>query len=389
MADRTAAAQGVYTFLPVEKVFYGAGSLANLPAEADRLGCRRALIITGHTLAAQTGLVKSVEDLLGSRHAGTYAGIRQHAPESGIREAVEQARACQADLLVSVGGGSPIDAAKLVVKRLAGDGAAPAASSGVQAQPAAPAAYIPQIAIPTTLSAAEFSHVAGYTDEAKRSKTGVTDLWMTPRSIILDPEMTLETPMWLWLSSGIRSLDHAVETLYAPGYHPVNDVLALQAVRDLFVFLPQCKAEPSDLTARQMCQQAAWMSYFGPPSAGAHTGLSHTIGKRIGATYAVPHGVTSCILLPHVMRYKATNDRDAACLASMTRARDRAGGSSDRDAALAAADAVAGLVQPLDLPSRLRDVNVPVEAIEGIAGQVGGGDEELKRGVVEILRNAW
>ncbi len=117
--------------------------------------------------------------------------------------------------------------------------------------------------------------------------------------------------------------------------------------------------------------------------------MSHTIGKRIGATYDVPHGVTSCILLPHVMRYKAANDRDAACLAPMTRARDRAGGSSDRDAALAAADAVAELVRQLDLPFRLRDVNVPAEAFEGIAGQVAGGDEELKMAVVEILKRAW
>ena len=272
--------------------------------------------------------------------------VRRHppaCPESGIASAAQLARDCQADLLISLGGGSPIDAAKAVAQRL---------SSG--------ASYLPQIAIPTTLSAAEFSGSAGYTDETSKSKTGISGRELTPRVVILDPEMTVGTPLWLWLSSGIRSLDHAVETLYAPGYHPVNDVLALQAIVDLFACLPGSKAEPADLALRQRCQQAAWMSYFAPAASGAAAGLSHTIGKRIGATYNVPHGVTSCILLPHVMRLKAQNPADAAHLAPMARALDRAAPSTpDREAALSAADAVTDLVHRLDLPSRLREFDVP------------------------------
>jgi alcohol dehydrogenase class IV len=368
-----ATAQGEYIFLPQEKVIFGAGSLARLAAEIDRLGCRRALVITGRTLATQTPLIGRVQSLLGAHHAGIYADIRQHAPESGIAEATRLAREGQADLLVSVGGGSPIDAAKAIARALAGpDGA-----------------FVPHIAIPTTLSAAEFSHLAGFTDEATKSKTGFADVRATPRVVILDPEMTITTPMWLWLASGTRALDHAVETLYSPGYHPVNDVLALQAIRGLFEFLPRSKAEPDDLDARQQCQLAAWMSYFGPASVNAAAGLSHTIGKRIGATYDVPHGVTSCMILPHVIRYKATNDTDAARLAPMARALNLiAAGASDQEAALAAADAVAGLVQRLELPSRLRDFDVPLDVVDDIA-RATVGDSPQRAEVIKILRSAW
>jgi alcohol dehydrogenase class IV len=365
--------QGEYTVLPLEKVYYGAGSLARLPEEVDRLGGRRALIVTGHSLSTQTDLIHDVERLLGARHAATFSGIRQHAPESGIAEAARLAQDCQADLLVSVGGGSPIDSAKAVAQRLAQGGGA----------------YPPQIAIPTTLSAAEFSQSAGFTDEAQKSKRGISDRLITPRAIILDPQMTLATPLWLWLSSGIRALDHAVETLYAPGYHPVNDVLALAGIRDLFTYLPACKAEPESLAARQMCQQAAWMSYFNPASVEAAAGLSHTIGKRIGATYDVPHGVTSCILLPHVMRYKAGNETDAVRLAAMARALSLADERvTAKEGALRAAEAVAYLVRDLDLPARLRDVNVPPEDFERIAS-VSVGDTPQAADVVQILKTAW
>ncbi len=364
--------QGEFTFLPLEKVLYGAGSIARLPDEIDRLGAQRAFIITGKSLATSTPLVKTVETILGSRHAGTYAGIRQHAPESGIAEAVRQARDCQADILVSIGGGSPIDAAKAVAQRLGKDGP-----------------LLPHIAIPTTLSAAEFSHVAGYTDEASKSKTGLSGRELTPRVVILDPEMTVATPMGLWLSSGIRSLDHAVETLYAPGYHPVNDLLALQAIRDLFVYLPQTLDKPEDLAARQSCQQAAWMSYFAPAAAASYAGLSHTIGKRIGATYEVPHGVTSCILLPHVMRFKAENSEDAARIAPIGHMLGLTGDTApDREAALAAADAVARLVQSLELPTRLRDTKVPQADFVQIA-HASMGESNQVADVVKILEMAW
>jgi maleylacetate reductase len=360
---------GVYTFLPLEKVYFGAGSLNQLAAEADRLAGHKTLVITGTTLATQTDLVKRVEAQLGVRHAGTYAGIRQHVPQSGIAEAVDQARRLDVDMLVSIGGGSPIDAGKAVSRALA-------ESSGT---------YIPHIAIPTTLSAAEFSGTAGFTDEARHEKTGFADPKATPRAVILDPELTLATPMWLWLASGIRSLDHAVETLYSPGNHPINDLLALEAIRKLFTYLPLCKADPESLPPREQSQLGAWMSFFGPGS--VTMGLSHNLGRRIGASFGVPHGITSCITLAPVMRYKAATE--SARLAPIAHALHLVpAGAPDHEAARVAADAVAGLVRDLELPSRLSEVQVPIDAVDEIARAVVGDTPEAVA-VASLLREAW
>lgn len=350
-----------------------------LADEMDRLGKKAALVITGRSLATQTPLIKQVEQSLGDRFRATFSGIQQHAPESNIKQATQLAIESQADLLISIGGGSPIDAAKIVAYNLAhrlnkekpeGD-------------------YLPHIAVPTTLSAAEFSGTAGYTDEASYVKKGISEELITPRVVILDPEATRWTPKALWLSSGIRSLDHAVETLYSPGVHPVSDVLAIQAIQDLFEFLPLSSRDAENLAYRQKCQLAAWMSYFAPASVGAASGMSHTIGKRIGATYGVPHGVTSCILLPPVMRYKALQAEDAARLAPAARRLDLVpANASDREVALAFADAVQNLVRRLGLPGRLRDVNVPESAFPDIA-KASAGDGRSIALVEKILKQAW
>lgn len=359
---------GVYTFLPLEKVHYGSGSVAALPDEVDRLGRQRVLIVTGNTVAHETPLVDRLADLLGRRHAGTFSDVRAHVPESCVQAAAAMAREREVDLLLSVGGGSPVDAAKATAWILAGDGDPP-----------------PHIAVPTTLSAAEYSHIAGYTDEEANAKDRFVDRRLTPRVIILDPEMTLATPAWLWSSSGIRALDHAVETLYAPGDHPVQDVLALEAVRDLFAFLPATRQEPEDLKARLRCQMAAWMSLFAPAT--IKYGLSHTLSKAFGTRYDVPHGVTSCITLPPVMRYVAK--QNPGPLARMASGLGVAGQEKGQEeAALAAAEAVTDLIRHLSLPHRLRDVDVPRDAFETIAGDVA--EKGYRRDdVLQLLEEAW
>jgi len=108
--------QGDYFFLPLEHVIFGAGSLERLPGELERLKVLRALIITGQSIATKTGIVRKVEETLGAAHAGTFSAIRQHTPESDVARAVEEARRVQTDILISLGGGSPIDATKAVAR---------------------------------------------------------------------------------------------------------------------------------------------------------------------------------------------------------------------------------------------------------------------------------
>jgi alcohol dehydrogenase class IV len=214
------------------------------------------------------------------------AVIGQHAPMWQIDAAVEKGIDAKVDAIVSYGGGSAIDAAKIISVRLAGprDDA------------------LPHIAVPTTLSVAELASGAGYTDDAG-DKAGMRDPRMLAAAVIYDADLTLATPMQLWLSTGIRALDHAVEAFLSDGEHPFSDVMSLEAIRRLFKSLPQAKGAPEDADVRTENQLAAWFSYTLPgPSA---SGLSHVMGKQIGARHDIPHGVTSCLLLAHVMRYLA------------------------------------------------------------------------------------
>ena len=337
---------GTHTFLPTERVHFGAGSLKNVEEEAR--SSARAFVITGRTLNEKTDLVRRVEILLGAKHRGTFDGMGQHTPGSAVEKAAGEAGG--SDLLVGVGGGSVIDGTKAVAKKLG---------------------YPVQVAVPTTLSGAEWAHRVGVTDEAKGRKGGFADPKTVPPVVILDPEATLFTPEKLWLSTGIRALDHAVEGVLYGGEHPVTDVTGLEGARRLTKYLPRSKEEPDNLDLRSELQVAAWLAYFGPLN--TPMGLSHELGRRIGASYEVPHGITSCITLAPTldrMRDRVAEDR-------WERLKDALGGDP--------AGRVAALVEELGLPSRLRDVGVPALDLDRIARGFGEREEDAR----EILREAY
>jgi alcohol dehydrogenase class IV len=260
-----------------------------------------------------------------------------------VEAAIRTAGDAEVDGVVSFGGGSPIDAAKMLAVKLAErDGSA--------------ARGLPHIAVPTTLSAAELAAGAGYTDDAG-NKAGMRDPRLLPDAAIYDAELTLATPMALWLSTGIRSLDHAVEGFLAGGVHPFSDVMALEAIRRLFDSLPRAKAVPADLSARTENQLAAWFSFTLPgPSAG---GLSHVMGKQIGARYGIPHGVTSCLLLPHVLRYYETRMPERVALLSAAAGPDPA-------------DRVQGLIESLGLPQHIAAYGIGETELRKAAGELAG-----------------
>ena len=337
---------GTHTFLPTGRVHFGSGSLEKLGEEARSYD--RAFVVTGRTLNEETDLVRRVENILGDRHAGTYAGMSEHTPGSAVEEAAEQAG--DAGLLVSVGGGSVIDGTKAVAVRLG---------------------YPEQVAVPTTLSGAEWAHRVGVTDEAAGRKSGFADPQAVPPVVILDPEVTIFTPEKLWLSTGIRALDHAVEGFIDGAEHPVPDVTGLEGARRLMELLPRSKDEPEDLDARAELQVAAWLSYFGPLN--TPMGLSHALGRRLGASYGVPHGYTSCITLAPTLAVVGKQVPEER----WGRLADALGGEP--------AERVAALVERLGLPNRLRDVGVPEKDLAEIAGDFGDQEEPA----LEILRHSY
>jgi maleylacetate reductase len=337
--------KGTRAFLPTSRVHFGAGSLGKLEEEARTFD--RAFVVTGRTLFEETDLIRRVEDMLGDKHAGTFSGMSEHTPGSAVEKAAEEAEG--ADLLVSVGGGSVMDGTKAVAVRLG---------------------YPVQVVVPTTLSGAEWAHLVGVTDEEARRKGGFADEEAVPPVVILDPEATLFTPEKLWLSTGIRALDHAVEGFLGPKEHPIEDVIGLEGARRLVEYLPRSKEEPEDLDLRLELQLAAWMAYFGPLN--TPMGLSHALGRRLGASYNVPHGYTSCITLAPTLEVVG----DRVPRERRKQLADALGGEP--------AERVAALVEKLELPDRLRDVGVPEEDLDAIAEEFGDRADDAR----EILRRA-
>jgi maleylacetate reductase len=325
---------GTHTFLQTTRVHFGADALGKLEEEVRSY--ERAFVITGRSLEENTGLIRRVEALLGGRQAGTFAGIGQHTPGGAVERAAVEAEMAAADLLVSVGGGSVIDGTKAVARELG---------------------YPAQVAIPTTLSGAEWANRAGITDESAGRKRGFADPKTVPQVVVLDPEATIFTPEKLWLSTGIRALDHAIEGFLYGADHPIIDVTGLEGARRLMEYLPLSRRESEDLEVRLELQLASWLAYFGP--ANTPMGLSHELGRRIGASYEVPHGVTSCITLApslQIMKRRVGTER--------WRMLSRALGGEPHER-------VSSLVEELGLPSRLREVGVPEEDLEAIAKEYG------------------
>jgi alcohol dehydrogenase class IV len=366
-----------YRFPQLEKVIYGAGSLAQVPKELERLGKERAFIVTGKSMATKTNLVRKLETMLEDKWVGTYSGCQQHVPSGNIKEAAARAREAQADLIISFGGGSPVDAAKIVALELLGD---------------RPQDAVPQIAISTTLSVGEFTPFAGFTDEKTRVKAVRSDKRIMPKIIVLDPEVTLPTPMSLWLTTGVKALDHAIEALWSVNPQPLTDTLAMEAIRKLHKYLPLTMKEPNNIEARGECQVAGWFSIFGLGNVGVR--LSHIFGHQIGARWDVPHGVTSCITIPHCMRFLAPQTLDQQVLIAQAFGL-KTDGRKPEDVAAEAANVVEGFIDSLGAPRRLRDVGAKEDELPAVAHAVieessmwhrqQGGEEAL----LGLLKQMW
>jgi maleylacetate reductase len=356
---------GIYRFPPMESVIYGRPFAEAVKEQVEQSGATAVFLLASGTLARETGLVEQIREALGNRLAGVHARIGAHTPRTDVVDAANAARAAGADLLVTLGGGSVTDAAKMVAFCLGNEVSEPGAldnhravvgADGKIVRPQSQSPAVRTIAIPTTLSAGEYTASAGCTDTARHVKESFGHPLMMPKNVILDPRATLHTPEWLFLSTGIRAVDHAVEDICSPECQPISEGASYHALKLLGRGLLGVKADPLDLDARLECQLGAWMSMVGSQT-GVPKGASHGIGHVLGGTADVPHGYTSCVMLPHVLRfnYAVNPERQALVSAALGRPGDPA------------AEVVAGLIAALGLPQRLRDVAVRPDQLDRIA----------------------
>jgi maleylacetate reductase len=346
----------------MDEVVFGRPAAEAVVGQTDRLRASRAFLMVSGTLNRQTDEINKIRRALGPRYAGIFDAMPPHTPREAVIAAANQARAADADLIVTVGGGSITDGAKAVQLCLANDVGTVEGIDHVRAvkgiAPPMTAPKVRQISVPTTIAGGEFSAIAGVTNARTKVKEMLRHELAMPRAVILDPAITVHTPEWLFLSTGIRAVDHCVEGLCSGEAHPYADAQALKGLSMLAQALPRVKADAGDLDARMDCQIGTWLS-MGPLSAGVPMGASHGIGYVLGAVFDVPHGFTSCVMLPSVMRWNksANAERQALVSAAM--------GHPGKDAA----DVLDDFIRGLGMPRSLQDVRIGPEHFDRIAEQ--------------------
>lgn len=352
--------KGRVVFAAMDEVVFGTPAAEAVAGQMDRLRAARAFLMVSGTLNRNTDEIEKIRKALGPRCVGTFDAMPPHTPREAVIAAAGQARAANADLIVTVGGGSITDGAKAVQLCLANDVRTVKDIDRIRAvkgiAPPVNAPAVRQISVPTTIAGGEFSAIAGVTNLRTKNKEMLRHDLVMPRAAILDPAVTVHTPQWLWLSTGIRAVDHCVEGLCSREAHPYADAQALKGLSMLAQALPRVKADPRDLDARMDCQIGTWLS-MGPLSSGVPMGASHGIGYVLGAVYDVPHGYTSCVMLPSVLRWNRQDnaERQAQVAAAM--------GRPGKDAA----DVLDDFIRGLGMPRSLQDVRIDPGHFDRIA----------------------
>lgn len=361
---------GTHHWPAQERVIYGWPAADALADEIRRAGARKVFVTTTRSLtggALIAGIVRS----LGEKFAGKFDAISAHSPREGVLAGAAALRDARADLVVAVGGGSVIDATKvmlLAVWRDVHDPGALSALAGVRGSASNEASAWnsdPQalrlVAVPTTLSAAEFFPSAGVTDVQRHVKQMYFHPLFVPKAVILDPAATRETPIELLLSTGMRAVDHAVEGWCSVKVAPMADAANREAMRLLASSLRGIRAEKDGLEHRALAQHGMWLTRIAS-MAGLPNGASHGIGYLLGGGRGVPHGITSCITLPPVMEWNASVNgaRQSDVSAAFGKAGEPAG------------DALRRFISELGLPVRLRDAGIAREELPAIAASWDG-----------------
>jgi len=347
----------VYNGQP-SRVLFGRGALEKLGAEIERLGAKRALVLS---TPEQRASAEDVSRRLGARSAGVYDKAVMHVPIETAEAARAVAKELNADCCVAVGGGSTIGLGKAIALTSA----------------------LPILAIPTTFAGSEMTPIYGITAQGQK-KTG-RDARVLPRTVIYDPQLTMTLPAKIAGPSGMNAIAHCVEALYAEDANPITSLMAEEGIRALAHSLPKVVGDPDDVEARAEALYGAWLAgaCLGNVGMAIHHKLCHTLG----GSYNLPHAETHTVILPHAVKYNREAAKDA--MARIARALG-ANGRAKTDPAGALYD----LARKIDAPLSLKSIGLKAGVLDDAARLATQNPYYNPRpieyaAIRQLLQNAW
>lgn len=258
------------------RVLFGASIRRSIRAEVERLGCKKALVLS---TPQQSDAACKIAQFLGSFAAGVFSKAAMHTPVDVTEEAVAHVKQTEADCIVAIGGGSTTGLGKAIAYRT----------------------DLPQIVIPTTYAGSEATPILGQT--ANAVKTTLTDPKVLPEVILYDPELVVSLPVDMTVTSALNAMAHAAEALYATDRTSETDALAIEGLQAMVKGLPGVIKAPDDLAAREATLRGAWAcgTVLGQVGMALHHKLCHTLG----GSFDLPHAQTHAVVLPHAIAYNA------------------------------------------------------------------------------------
>ena len=335
-------------FIPSRNLI-GPGALDEGVAQIARLGFKKALIVTDQPLVS-LGVAKLVADKLAAQGVASvvFDGVKPNPTVGNVNAGLAVLQESGADFVISLGGGSPHDAAKGIAL-VAANGGKIEDYEGLD-KSAKP--QLTLVAINTTAgTASEMTRFTIITDETRHVKMAIVDKHVTPYLSVNDPALMVGMPAALTAATGMDALTHAVEAYVSTAANPITDACAVKAIALIARFLPTAVAEPANAEAREQMAYAQFLA--GMAFNNASLGYVHAMAHQLGGFYDLPHGVCNALLLPHV---QAFNQR-----AAQTRLDEVGAILAANNADLAGLDVIAAiqkLAALVGIPKTLRELGV-------------------------------
>ncbi|USG61668.1 iron-containing alcohol dehydrogenase [Sneathiella marina] len=319
----------------------------------------RILVSISRSLNMSSEVVSELRNSLGEKIVAVTSLLSEHSPYENIFELAAEITRHNATHILSIGGGSVIDGTKIALivatKEITSPEELDANTYATKEGTVIENWPLRHIAVPTTLSGAEFTPLAGATSSITGRKEGFLNHHLVPDHIILSSTLSLQTPERLWLSSGVRSIDHAIETICAPAVDADIADACAEGLKLLHSGMSGSRRDGQNLDDRAESQMGVYYATAGLSR--YRMGASHGLGYLLGVIGHVPHGLTSCVLLPAVMDYN---------LPATEGPQSRIARILGVETAQQAGPALREFIGFLGLPNRLSEIDVSAAALTEI-----------------------